>query len=303
MFTVPDTQTAASAGLTVLALFAARYLLGLLLRALSQRTKSPTALHEQLNSVYQERVKLHAPLPDPNESIELAKELKLGLEEVNTWFRTKSQFDREQVRTRRMIESLWLFIIYTTSAVVVAQDNQKFRVALYLHLITLHVVSGSRGMPASEFVFVLGEFIARTVVFAVAPVQFGNALAVTHCSVDALFEFTRLVGLSRFRKASRGLFVMFAIAWFAVKLAWFGKQVQQAQPDQEVTLVAVGLVVLFDLANTITVLTTLRDAFWSIDESTGVQKARRDSDLSSAGYSSSHEYDSDSSISSQLKHY
>lgn len=289
----------------LLGLFVGRYVLGLVLRALMQRTAPPPP-HPALDQVYAARGSCQS--PDANEAVEIAKQTKLPLEEVNAWFRQKLQSIREANRTKQTIECLWAFGVLAGSALLVG--NWKARLALHVHLVLLHLASFG-DTSRTEFALVLGELVAKACVVGWCTLPWSDLMSQTHDTVDASFELVKLVSLSkRFHRASRGLFVGFALAWVGLKLAWFARQVALGvsadplalAPEFAPLLALVG----FDLNGAVVIADTIRGAFWTerdLLSATSVRTVRRDSDASSQGFSSSHEYDSDSSMSSNLKHY
>ncbi|KAH9249355.1 hypothetical protein BASA81_012886 [Batrachochytrium salamandrivorans] len=291
-------------GAGLLGLFVGRYLLALGLRILMQRTPPPPST-PALEQIYSARGSSQP--PDANEAVEIAKQTKLPMEEVNSWFRQKLQSIREVNRTKQTIECLWTFGVLLASALLVG--NWKARLGLHVHLILLHLASFGDTSRA-EFALVLGELVAKACVLGWCTLPWSDLMSQTHDPVDASFEFVKLVSLSkRFHRVSRGLFVGFALAWLGLKLAWFARQVALGvsadlftlAPEFAPLLVLVG----FDLNGAVVIADTIRGAFWTERDlsPTSVRTLRRDSDVSSQGFSSSHEYDSDSSMSSNLKHY
>jgi hypothetical protein len=295
--------------LTFIVLFFTRFLFQLLLNQCFVKRK-PEPSHPLLQRAYE----LARPtLPEPNELVDLSKATEKTIEELNAWFRAARQQDRSIVKCQRLGEALWRFLILLTSVLSVVAVHNKYlpdwkaqliRTCLHSHLLLLHLIS-VRQIPFVEFIVVAGDIATRACLVSVFDSRLGEIIAVTHDSVDCLLEFSKSLDFLGFSNIAKIVFLIFTCAWAYLKLyvfplfiyhmGWFRLR---TSPEELPVKAAILAQVAFDAFGFWTLLSIAKQGFWSTNAPT--RRQNRGDSLSSA---TSQDYESDSSLSSNLRDY
>lgn len=240
---------------------------------------------------------------------DLAKSQGKTIEEMNHWLRMNRDLERSRVKHTRMLESTWNLCLL--GAVVAANAwgdgsglGKTVAFMIHAHFLCVHVLSVRSVPTRSEFLVVLFELMVRLGLAAVPPSEFVRVVVLTHDAVDAVFEVSKLASLVGFHAVGKGVFAVFTGVWFYVRtvrfplFAWENQHLLDSQ-DENVAVALralVGAQLAFDVYGFYFIFFTAKNAFW-----TGAGAAKRLIRADSVSSISTQEYDTDSSLSSNLR--
>lgn len=250
-------------------------------------------------------------LPEPNELKELSKSTGKGIEELNQWFRLAKAHDRSLVVAERMHEALMrMLLLVGCCAAVIARQNavltqteaDVIRMALYFQIFMLHLVAFN-GTKIREFSLIGVEILVRMGLIVVVPLDLSELISLTHDSVDYIFESSKFLQLAGHYSVASFTFFMFFLAWSILRVGIFSQGLFESGVFSlvsngsltGVSAVLLSILCLFDVWGLSQVLKLAYSGFWAANVTP--RKSRSDS-LSS---NTSMEYDSDSSLSSNLR--
>ena len=272
--------------------------------------------NEQLEKIYQASKPL---LPEPNELKELTKVTNKNIEELKSWFNTRRSIERSSVRSNRLGESILRFFCFFTSFIfsselllnfpvvssfvlTTAFSLQNLRVALHSSILFQHILS-FHSTPKREFFSVLIEMVLRLCLIGVFNENVSEIIAFTHDSVDSLLELSKILDLIGFVTFAKLIFFIFFFLWGWMRLYLTPLMMYVTQDiklddfleNNNVLLLSCYLIQLaYDMNGFISIFATIKQACWSTAE----RRSNRGDSLSSA---TSIDYESDSSLSSNLK--
>jgi hypothetical protein len=269
----------------------------------------------QANAILRSAYELARPmLPDPNELKDLSKSTGKTIEDLNSWFRAARAQDRSAVVASRTGEAIWRFLLLSTSVVLVFlpglngaltfAQGRAIRSCIHLQLLAMHAISFP-SMAINEFLNVFIEHSARATLIALVDIRLSELVSITHDSVDAALEFSRILDLLGFVNLAKLAFLAFIGAWTMLRfyvfpsglytLGFLGSPSKITHATLPVYC-ALFVQASFDIREYWTCLTVAKNAFWSA--AVPSRRANRGDSLSSA---TSLDYESDSSLSSNLR--
>ena len=251
-------------------------------------------------------------MPDPNELKELSKSTGRTIEELNQWFRSARSYDRSVIAAERLHEAIMRLLLLSTSFVSVLGVHERYltssqakqlRVSIYMQLLLGHVLAKST-MPNREFFLIGLEIFTRLLSNVLLIPALSELIIVTHDSVDISFELSKVLDLVGRPTLATVAFAIFGFQWIAVRMAMFAQGLADLSVPKFIvegtfgmeTAVVLWVIILFDLWGCITVLRIAYSSFWSSNVTS--RRVNRGDSLSSA---TSMEYESDSSLSSNLR--
>jgi len=243
-------------------------------------------------------------IPEPNELIELSRSTGKTLEEVSFWFRNRRAIDRTELKANSISECVWRVLIFSSclflslypDAIQSKSEGHLIRTSLQTHLVLIQIFSWGT-MPVNEYLLVLAESVNRLCLVSFFGLPLSILTGQMHDSVDLFFEVSKVVDATGLVGAAKILYFAFFVFWLYFRLVSFPwKLFQSTMIEDNLALALIMVQLLFDWIGFYSVFLTVRTAFWSATITP--RRVNRGDSLSSA---TSMDYESDSSLSSNLK--